>query len=139
MCLDHYFSILWSAGQRTVIEDAQLLDIGSYFCLFTNPAGNATKAFSLSVRGMNELKVMCIEALYSISIFSICCVLYRNFGWNLNACFACCNSLYNWNPEINSLTLNPVNLIILCKVAKINSTYIFVMFGVWYIFGVHRY
>ena len=82
-------------GQLLRIVDAQLLDIGSYFCLATNPAGNATKAFSLSVLGMNELKVMCIEALYSISIFSICCVLYRNFGWNLNAGLSCSDSLYN--------------------------------------------
>ena len=66
-------------GQLFRIVDAQLLDIGSYFCLATNPAGNATKAFSLSVQGMNGLKVMCIEALYSISKFSICCVLYCNF------------------------------------------------------------
>ena len=78
-------------GQLLRIVDAQLLDIGSYFCLATNPAGNATKAFSLSVQGTNELKVMCIEELYSISISIYTAI----FGWNLNACFSCCDSLYN--------------------------------------------
>ena len=33
-------------GQLLRIVDAQLLDIGSYFCLATNDAGNATKVFS---------------------------------------------------------------------------------------------
>ena len=51
-------------GQLLRIVDAQLLDIGSYFCLATNPAGNATKAKTKNkIQGMNELKVVCIEAL----------------------------------------------------------------------------
>ena len=59
------------------IVDAQLLDIGSYFCLATNPAVNATKAFSLSVQGMNELKNMCIEGIvqYILNVIMLCTIL----------------------------------------------------------------
>ena len=61
-------------GQLLRIVDAQLLDIGSYFCLATNPAGNATKAFSLSVLGMNELilsKVAKVNSKYISIMFGV--------------------------------------------------------------------
>lgn len=39
-------------GKELNVLDSQLLDAGSYSCLATNAAGNASKSFSLTVLGM---------------------------------------------------------------------------------------
>ena len=71
--------MLQSTGQRTVIEDSGRSAVGYWLLLLfgDNPAGNATKAFSLSVQGMNELKNMCIEGIvqYILNVIMLCTIL----------------------------------------------------------------
>lgn len=38
-------------GRQLLLTNAQLLDEGEYTCLVTNPAGNASVDFSVSVQG----------------------------------------------------------------------------------------
>ena len=38
-------------GRKLQVVDAQLLDMGTYKCVASNTAGNATKEFSLNILG----------------------------------------------------------------------------------------
>ena len=41
-------------GRKLQVVDAQLLDMGTYKCIASNAAGNATKEFSLGILGKNS-------------------------------------------------------------------------------------
>ena len=41
-------------GKKLQVVDAQLLDMGTYKCIASNAAGNATKEFALGILGKSE-------------------------------------------------------------------------------------
>ena len=47
----HFKSRILETGRKLQVLDAQLLDMGTYRCIASNAAGNATKEFTLGILG----------------------------------------------------------------------------------------
>ena len=53
-------------GRQLLLTNAQLLDEGEYTCLVSNPAGNASVDFSVSVQGKGNIHDWSLLCLYKV-------------------------------------------------------------------------
>ena len=59
--VDHPNMRVDNAGQTLRLHSVQLVDIGSYTCIASNDAGNASKQFLLNILGMSLCLSVCLS------------------------------------------------------------------------------